>query len=88
MSLSIIKNQLDKAIQELKDLNNEENQLVYGYVEYASVLVAELINEKNKKSLAIIIKENFGKASRHFIKSEDYKKLNDCFKKINQIKNS
>jgi hypothetical protein len=46
--LKKIEGQLEKAKTELKELNNEDNQLVYDYVEYADILVKKLINPNNE----------------------------------------
>lgn len=42
-ALKTVNRQLEKALTELKEVNNEENQLIYDYVEYANSLVKNLI---------------------------------------------
>lgn len=41
--LEKIQDQLEKAMSELKELNQEETQLAYDYIEYANILVKNLI---------------------------------------------
>jgi dsDNA-specific endonuclease/ATPase MutS2 len=42
-ALEKIQDQLEKAMSELKELNQEETQLAYDYIEYANILVKNLI---------------------------------------------
>ena len=44
--LKKIQNQLELAKSELAEINNDENQLVYDYVEYALILVNKLISKQ------------------------------------------
>lgn len=37
-----IQDQLEKAMNELKELNHDETQLAYDYIEYANILVKNL----------------------------------------------
>lgn len=41
--LQKIQDQLEKAMSELKEIDNEETQLAYDYIEYANILVKNLI---------------------------------------------
>jgi hypothetical protein len=41
--LKKIQDQLGKAMSELKELNSDETQLAYDYIEYANILVKNLI---------------------------------------------
>ena len=41
--LEKIQDQLEKAMIELKELNKEETQLAYDYIEYSNILVKNLI---------------------------------------------
>tara|TARA_R110000851_G_scaffold129082_1_gene261681 strand:+ start:457 stop:693 length:237 start_codon:yes stop_codon:yes gene_type:complete len=41
--LEKIQDQLEKAMSELKEMNNDETQLAFDYVEYANILVKKLI---------------------------------------------
>lgn len=41
--LEKIQDQLEKAMSELKELNNNETQLAYDYIEYSNILVKNLI---------------------------------------------
>lgn len=41
--LQKIQDQLEKAMSELRELNNDETQLAYDYIEYANILVKNLI---------------------------------------------
>ena len=53
--LEKIKDQLEKAMNELKELEVEETQLAFDYVEYANILVKKLIigSVSNRRKLLI-----------------------------------
>ena len=42
--LELILDQLTKAENELKEINDEKNQLAFDYVEYSRILVKEIVN--------------------------------------------
>ena len=44
--LKKVKNQLQEAKDELKNINNPENQLIFDYVEYSLILINKIINKK------------------------------------------
>ena len=62
--LEKIQDQLEKAMSELKTMDNEETQLVYDYIEYSNILVKNLIlygvgsslSEKEKQRIDYEIK--------------------------------